>query len=93
MSISFKKSLKIPEDMLFQELDNGELVFLNLDKESYFGLDEIGTDILKELHNSKNIETAYNNILNKYDVDPDILKKDIEELIPELINNGLLKYT
>lgn len=93
MSILFSKSLKLPEGLHFQELENGETVFLNINNESYFGLDEIGSDIWKELQSSKNIETAYKKILKKYEVEPEILKKDIEELIPKLINNGILEYS
>ena len=93
MTISFKKSLKLPEGLLFQELANGELVFLNLNNESYFGLDEIGKDIWNELHTSNCIETAYNNLLEKYEVDSKTLKNDMLDLIPQLIDNGLLEYS
>ena len=92
MAISFKKSVKVPDDLLFQELSNGELVFLNLDNESYFGLDEVGTVIWNEITSTDNIETAYNNLLEKFDVSPDRLKKDLESLINKMIENGILEY-
>jgi len=38
----FNKSVKVPDDVLFQELSNGEIVFLNLDNESYYSLDNSG---------------------------------------------------
>ncbi|MGH7884638.1 MAG: PqqD family protein [Thermodesulfobacteriota bacterium] len=92
MSISFKKSVKESDGLLCQELTDGEIVFLNLNNESYFGLDKIGTDIWKELLKSKNIETAYNNLLQKYEVEPENLRKDIEDLISKLLDNGLLEF-
>ena len=92
MAISFKKSVKVPDDLLFQELSNGELVFLNLNNESYFGLDEIGTVIWNEITSTDNIESAYNNLLEKFDVTPDRLKKDLESLINQMIENGILEY-
>lgn len=92
MDFLFKKSVKQPDGLLFQELSNGELVFLNLNNESYYSLDDVGTDIWKELINSKDIETAYKNLLDKYDVDPKTLKNDLETLIKQLIENEILEY-
>ena len=92
MAISFKRSVKVPNDLLFQELSNGELVFLNLNNESYYGLDEVGKVMWNELTSTENIETAYNNLLEKFDVSPDRLKKDLETLINQLKENGILEY-
>ena len=87
MAISFKRSVKVPNDLLFQELSNGELVFLNLNNESYYGLDEVGKVMWNELTSTENIETAYNNLLEKFDVSPDRLKKDLEIFLNQLIEN------
>ena len=92
MTTSFKKSVKVPSDLLFQELSNGELVFLSLNKESYYGLNSEGTIMWNELTSTENIETAFNNLLEKFDVSPDRLKKDLEKLVNQLIENGILEY-
>ena len=92
MAISYKKSVRVPNDLLFQELSNGELVFLNLNNESYYGLDDVGTIIWNEITNTDNIETAYNNLLEKFDVSPERLKKDLDTLLSQLIENGILEY-
>ena len=49
MDNSFKKSVKVPSDLLYQELSNGELVFLNLNNESYYGLYDVGTIMWHEI--------------------------------------------
>ena len=92
MSNLFEKSLKVPPDLLYQELSNGEMVFLNLDNESYFGLDGTGTIIWKELTNTKNIENAYNNLLEVFDVTPGKLRNDLESLLKELKKNGIVDF-
>ncbi len=92
MTNIFNKSIKIPEDILFQELSNGEIVFLNLDNESYYGLDNTGSIIWKELTNTKNIETAFNNLLELFDVSSDKLKNDLNFLLKELNENGIISF-
>ena len=85
------RTVKIPEDLLYQELSNGETVFLNLDNESYYGLDTVGTAIWKEIVNSEKIENAYNNLLETFDVKPDRLKKDLRDLLSNLNKNGIIE--
>lgn len=92
MDNSFKKSVKVPSDLLYQELSNGELVFLNLNNESYYGLDDVGTIMWHEITGTDNIEAAFNNLLEKFDVTPEKLKKDLEVLLNQLIENGILEY-
>ena len=93
MSKILNKTLTVPEDVLFQELSNGEIIFLNLDNESYYGLDNTGSLIWKELMNTKNIENAYNNLLEVFDVTPRKLRDDLESLLKELEKNGVVKFS
>jgi len=92
MANLFNKSIKVPDDVLFQELSNGEIVFLNLDNESYYGLDNTGSIIWKELTNTGNIEIAYNNLLELFDVTPRKLKNDLESLLEDLKKNGIVNF-
>ena len=92
-SFSFKNKLKIPPDLLVQELADGESVFLNLNNESYMGLDDVGTRIWKALTNSNSIEEAYNKLKVEYDVDPKVLRDDISDLVKKLLENGLVQIS
>ena len=91
MTTLFDKNVKVPDDIMFQELSNGEIVFLNLDNETYYGLDGSGTIFWKEITGTKNIETAYNNLLEIFDVTPSDLMKDLNNLLEELKNNGIIE--
>ena len=93
MSNLFNKSVKVPDDILYQTLSNGEIVFLNLDNESYYGLDEVGSVIWDEITTTENLDTAFNNLLDKFDVTPDKLRKDLETLLEQMVENGILKYS
>lgn len=87
--IDFKQSVHMPEHVLFRELD-GEAVILNLEDESYYGLDSVGTRMWIVLDTSKTIGDAYELLLAEYDVNGDQLQADMIELIQELRDGGLV---
>jgi hypothetical protein len=48
MSTSFAQRVSIPDSVMFRELE-GESVILDLDSESYFGLDQLDTLLARGL--------------------------------------------
>jgi hypothetical protein len=80
----------LPDYVKIRELD-GEAVLLNLDSEKYFGLDEVGTRMIKALTSGHTVEEACASLLEQYDVDPDTLKADLEHLIEKLLAKGLIQ--
>ncbi len=90
MSISFSDRVKIPDGVLISKLQE-ESVILNLDSERYYGLDDVGTRILTVLTTSESIEAAYETLVNEYDVDAQVLRQDLLELVEELVASGTHK--
>lgn len=89
MTISFADRVKVPDDVLISNLQE-ESVILNLDSERYYGLDSVGTRMLSVLTTSNSIEAAYERLTAEYDVDREVLRKDLLELVENLIAQGLL---
>lgn len=58
MTISFSDRGEVPKHVLVRFLDN-ESVFLNLETEHYYGLDEIGTRMWQTVTAAPYIEAAY----------------------------------
>lgn len=81
-------TIKFSEDALFQVV-NGEVVILDLAKELYFGLNEVGSRIWVLLQEGKSVEEVRATVLAEYDVAPAQLDLDIEELLKEFSKNGL----
>lgn len=75
--------------MLSQEV-TGETVLLDLNSESYFGLDEVGTRIWQLLREGKDLEQVTETMLAEYEVDIDQLQADLDELIEKLSEAGLI---
>ena len=90
MDFSFAQSVSVPADVLFREVD-GEAVLLNLDSENYLGLDEVGTRMWAVLTTSDSVQAAYETLLSEYDVAPDVLHRDMDKLVQELVAYGLLE--
>ena len=92
MTISFSDRVKVPDDVLISTLQS-ESVILNLNSESYFGLDEVGTRILSLLSTSNSIQAAYDRLLDEYAVEPEVLRKDLTFLIEQLAEQGVVEIT
>ena len=89
MTISFSDRVTVPDDVLISHLQE-ESVILNLDSERYFGLDDVGTRFLSVLTSSESIGAAYEQLSEEYDVDNDVLRRDLLALVEDLVNKGLL---
>lgn len=92
MPISFSARVSVPPNVLFRQLDQ-ESVILSLDTELYYGLDAVGTDMWQTLTSSDSIQVAYDALLGEYDVTPETLRTDLEQLIDKLVADGLLTVT
>lgn len=92
MSISFSDRVKIPDGVLISKLQE-ESVILNLDSERYYGLDDVGTRILTVLTTSESIEAAYETLVKEYNIDAQVLRRDLLELVEELVEQGLIKIS
>ena len=90
--INFSNRVMIPETVLFRELD-GESVLLNLTTESYLGLNEMGTHMWTVMTAAPSIQAAYEELLTEYDVEPDVLHQDMESLIGQMLEQGLVELT
>ena len=80
-----------PNNVMLREMPDGEAILLNVDTEKYFSLDKISASVLSALINSNNYDEALNTLKTKYEVDQAELKRDVDELIENLIQNGLLE--
>lgn len=79
----------IPVHVYYREVD-GQLVLLNLETEEYYGLSEVGAAIVAKI-TEQPWDDAIDALVDLYDVDPDVLRRDADELVGKLIASGLLE--
>jgi hypothetical protein len=82
--------VNVPPDTLVNVVGN-EMVILSLKNQAFFGLDEVGTNIWKALTTAHSIQEAFEALLKEYDVDRDSLKQDIDDLLKQLVDRGLVE--
>lgn len=87
--VSLQNAFRLPDRVIMRELE-GEAVLLNLDTETYFGLDEVGTRMWQLLTTLPNAQAAYDALLAEYDVSPETLADDLMALVRQLLDHGLL---
>jgi hypothetical protein len=78
----------IPSHVLHREVD-GQMVLLDLVTETYFGLDGVGADMVRRLLEAP-FDAALGALIDEYDADPATIRADVERLIDELVNSGLI---
>ena len=80
----------ISDEVLSQEV-NGETVLLDLEGESYFGLNEVGTRIWQLLKDELSIGLVLDTLDGEYDVSREQLEIDVTKLLGSLEESGLIK--
>ena len=83
------QTIKISDDVLSQEV-SGEMVLLDLKSEEYLGLNEVGARIWQLLQDGKSLDEISNILIEEYDVSKEELDGDINRLVDELRDAGLV---
>ncbi len=92
MNFAPTDSFEISSDVLSQEV-NGETVLLDLEGESYFGLNEVGTRIWQLLLAKVSLAEALETLTDEYDVGREQLEADLTELLAKLMKAKLIRVS
>ena len=87
--VSLESTIKPSPEVLFRDFE-GESVLLNLNDESYYGLDEVGTSMWQALTETGTVEMALERLAAEYDVEEAILRRDLLKLTNELFEKGIV---
>ena len=82
-------TVSIPESVLWQEVGD-EIVLLDVNGGEYHGLNDVGSRIWRALEQHEDVVSAYEDLCEAYEVDPDVLRSDLDEFITRLLGMGLL---
>ena len=78
-------------DTVFAQEVDGEMVLLDMNSENYFGLDAVGTDIWQAVQEHEKLEEVLNVLLEQYEVEEEVLKKDLFAFVEKLQESGLVE--
>jgi hypothetical protein len=88
--ISLDTRVRVSEAAIVRELD-GEAVVLQLDDGVYFGLDPVGTRLWQLLEHHGLLRRAHDAALGEFDVTPDVLERDLIDLVRQLADRRLVE--
>lgn len=81
--------MKRAPNVIFKEVGD-ELVLLDFDGAVYYGLDEVGARIWQLLGETESVDTIVATLAAEYDATPETLRADVERLLRELAERGLV---
>ncbi len=86
----FDAHLRVPERVLMRHVGD-ELVLLNLDQESYYGLNPVGARLMQLAETGATLEAITARLLTEFDVSRERLEIDVRAVAAQLIATGLLE--
>ena len=87
MTVSLSARVSVPESVLIREID-GEYVVLNLDTETYYGLNGTATRMWAALVEADNLQAAAGRLADEYEVAPERLIVDLVAFQPDVETLG-----
>jgi hypothetical protein len=85
-----KKVYTIPDHISVTEVED-EIVLLNLDTGSYYGLNHIGTRLIKGIQAKESMHQINSAVADKYQMKYKQVCGDVEELLKQLLEQNLLE--
>ena len=67
-----------------------ESLILSIPNQEYFGLDPVGGRMWELVTGSNTVEEAFEALLAEFDVEPEVLRRDLTEFLEQLLDSGLL---
>lgn len=89
MTLHQDAEIRLQQDVFSREVE-GETILFKVASGQSFGLNDVGTRILKTLIQVPNVGKAIQQLLDWYKVDEGTLTKDINELIKQLDEAGII---
>jgi hypothetical protein len=90
MSVTLMSRVRVADQVLFRDL-GGEAVLLNLATRRYFGLDEMGVRMWREITAQPHLAAAAQALTAEFEVDAARLEADLVALVEELAAHRLVE--
>ena len=88
-----RQSRVIPSDRVLYKDVAGEAVLLDLETETYFGLNGVGARLWHLLAASRSLGEVQDALMDEFDVAPEVLTKDVLDLVEELLERRLVRLS
>jgi hypothetical protein len=90
--LSLSSTVQWSNDQIAATVDR-EVVILSVERGSYYGLDEIGSEIWEKISNPVRVDALCDFLASKYDADRGTIEQDVLALLERLAAEGLVSIT
>lgn len=90
-TFSPETTVRAVDDQISTEIED-EMVVLQLDTGTYFGIDGVGPRVWELLQEPLTVGELEDELLNEYDISRDRLHQDVDELLCDLRDASLIEY-
>lgn len=87
--MSLENVFVVPDHVFARHIGE-EVVILNTESGTYFGLDPVGARAWALIAEGASLNAVCEVLLDEYEVEPDQLERDITKLVQDLRDHGLL---
>ena len=81
--------LEVSSSVVTREI-GGEIVLMDLDSGTYFGLDSVGARAWLAIEDGQTIEDLCTQLEQEFEVSPEQLRQDISALVSKLLEHNLV---
>lgn len=89
MSLSMSSVVQWDPNQIAATVDR-EIVILSVERGSYYGLDDIGSEIWEKLANPTRIGAICDALAEKYEADRPAIERDVLALLEQMATEGLI---
>jgi hypothetical protein len=90
--LSLSSTVQWSNDQIAATVDR-EVVILSVERGSYYGLDEIGSEIWEKLSSPVRVDTLCDLLAVNYDAERGTIERDVLALLERLAAEGLVSIT
>lgn len=85
------QTLVIPEENVVASNLAEEMVLLDINAGTYYGLNEVGARVWQMIQHTRRVDKIHEMLLDAYDVDPARCKKDLVDLLQSMHARQLIR--
>lgn len=82
--------VRVPEQVLMRQVGE-EMVMLNLERESYYGLNPVGARLMQIAESGATLAQVSERLLDEFDATREQVEADVRRIAAELMAAGLLE--
>ena len=89
LPVSLNSLVQWSDDQIAATVDR-EIVILSVERGSYYGLDDVGSEIWQQMASPVRVDTLCDLLAAKYDADRGTIERDVLALLDKLTAEGLI---